>query len=187
MEGDVDVTGLLEAHAQGEPEALDRLVAAVYQHLHRLARKQLRAPGRRSQTLDTTGLVHEAYLRLAGPTGNAWRDRGHFFAAASQAMRHVLVDFARGRLREKRGGGQRPVTLEPEMAAVAEDAAQLLALDQALHRLDASRSRLVRVVECRYFAGLSEEETAEALEVSVRTVQRDWRQARTWLRRELSA
>jgi RNA polymerase sigma factor (TIGR02999 family) len=174
------VTGALERLKAGDPEAFDELVPLVYKDLRRLARRQMGVlPGGR--TLGTTGVVHEAYLKLRGRQGSPWQDRGHFFAVAARAMRHVLIDYAKRRSRQKRGGGGTPVTLDEETLAVSREADHLIAVDEALDVLAAAEPRLARVVECRFFAGLSEEETAEALGVSLRTVQRDWAQARTAL------
>jgi RNA polymerase sigma factor (TIGR02999 family) len=181
-----DVTRLLRAYAQGDPQVFDVLVPLVYEDLRRLARAQLRRqPGR---SLDTIGLVHEAYLRLVDQTAANWQDRSHFLAVAAIAMRQILVDRARARLRQKRGAGQVVEPLEDdEVAAVAADAEQMLIVDDALRRLADVDPRLVRVVECRYFAGLSEAETAQALGTSLRTVQRDWLKARAWLRTQLQS
>ena len=178
------VTGALDRLRAGEPDAFDQLVALIYKDLRRLARRQLggRPPG---QTLSTTGLVHEAYLKLRGG-GGPWRDRGHFFAVAATAMRHILIDYAKRRRRQKRGDGQAPVTLDEASLAVSREADHLIAVDEALQVLAVREPRLARVVECRFFAGLSEEETAEALGVSARTVQRDWAQARAWLGGEMA-
>jgi len=178
------VTTLLEAHGRGAEGAFDRLVPLVYEDLRRLARAQLRRL-RGADTLDTTGLVHEAYMRLVDQTRATWRDRGHFLAVSAIAMRQILIDHARSRHRLKRGGDVLQVTLD-ERVAVSRDAAGLLELDQALERLGQIDPRLVRVVECRHFAGYSEEETAQTLGVSVRTAQRDWLKAKAWLRQELA-
>lgn len=180
----MDVTELLQAHGRGQSDAFGRLVPLVYEDLRRVARSQLRRL-RVGETLDTTGLVHEAYLRLVDQTRATWQDRGHFLAVSAVAMRQVLIDHARGKARLKRGGDARHEPFEEAMAAVSADAEHLLALDLALERLAAIDSRLVRVVECRYFAGLSEQETADALGVSLRTAQRDWLKARAWLRQAL--
>src|SRR6185436_10754470 len=137
------------------------------------------------QTLDTTSLVHEAYMKLADSDQSAWQDRGHFFAVASIAMRQIDIDYARQSQAKKRGG-ERPVQgLDGVEIAIDEQADTLLAIDCALERLREIDERLPRVVECRFFTGLSEEETAEALGVSTRTVERDWKRARAWLRQEL--
>ena len=179
-----DLTGLLAAHRRGDREALGRLLPLVYRDLQRLAKRQLgqRRPG---QTLDTTSLVHEAYMKLADGERTAWENRGHFFAVASLAMRQIVIDYARQSQAGKRGGQQRNLGLDEVAIAIDEQAEGLLALDQALERLGEIDARLPRVVECRFFTGLSEEETAEALGVSTRTVERDWKRARAWLRREL--
>jgi RNA polymerase sigma factor (TIGR02999 family) len=138
-------------------------------------------------TLSTTGLVHEAYLKLVDQSRVAWRDRGHFFALASIAMRHVLVDRAKARLTQKREGALHRVTLEDDQIAGDDQPEVMLDINDAVDRLASAEPRLARVVECRFFGGLSEEETAEALGVTTRTVQRDWAKARMLLRRALSA
>jgi RNA polymerase sigma factor (TIGR02999 family) len=137
------------------------------------------------ETLNTTALVHEAYVKLVDAGRAQWHDRHHFLAVASIAMRQILVDHARSRLRAKRGGGAITVPLDEAPGLVAREARDLLDLDEALGRLEATDPRLVRVVECRYFTGLGEQETADALGVSLRTVQRDWLKARAWLRAAL--
>lgn len=181
-----DVTEALDALRAGDEAASGRLLRAVYDELRRLARAQRRAE-RPDHTLNTTGLVHEAYLKLLGPAHRTYDHRAHFFAAASRAMRQVLVDYARARRRDKRGGGQAPLALDalPEPAdpdALTDArAAEILDLDAALDRLARLDPRQARVVECRYFGGLSVEETAEALGVSEPTVKREWRSARAWL------
>lgn len=180
-----DVTELLHAHGRGDPGAFDRVVPLLYQDLRRAARLQLRRL-RVGDTLDTTGLVHEAYLRLVDQTRATFQDRGHFLAASAMAMRHILIDHARSRQREKRGGGRTPETLDDRALGVSADADRLLDIDRALEKLAAVDPRLVRTVECRFFAGLSEEETAAALGVSLRTAQRDWLKARAWLRQALA-
>jgi RNA polymerase sigma factor (TIGR02999 family) len=177
------ITDLLVQLRSGDPEPIDRLYARVYEELTRIAHRQLRNE-RPDHTLGTTGLVHETYLRLVDQTRIEWRDRGHFFAMAARAMRRILVDYARQYRALRRGGGLRRVPLTEE-AAVAERGEALLALDEALGRLAALSQRLSQVVECRYFGGLTEEETAEALGVTTRTVQRDWVKARGWLYLEL--
>jgi RNA polymerase sigma factor (TIGR02999 family) len=141
--------------------------------------------GARGAAFEPAGLVHEAYFKLVDPARVTWQDRSHFLGVAARAMRQVLVDFARQRLAAKRGGGQRPATLEEAQAAVEADAGWVVALNEALGRLAEVEERLVRVVECRFFAGLTEDETAETLGVSRRTVQRDWLRARAWLAEEL--
>jgi RNA polymerase sigma factor (TIGR02999 family) len=180
-----DITELLVAHGNGVPDALSRLIPLVYDDLRRMARAQRRRlrPG---DTLDTTGLVHEAYLKLVDHTRATWRDRGHFLAVSALAMRQIVVDHARARTRLKRGGDQHHTGLDDRHLAIERDAVQVLAIDRALEQLASVDPRLVRVFECRYFAGLSEQETADALGVSVRTAQRDWLKARAWLRHTLA-
>jgi RNA polymerase sigma factor (TIGR02999 family) len=184
MSGPGELTELLRAYAAGDAEALDRLVPLVYDDLRRVARGQLRR-GIRGAVLDTTALVHEAWFKLSAGGDVAWQDRGHFLAVSARAMRQVIVDEARRRNAGKRGGGQAGAALDESRLASAGDAFQVLAIDQALDRLAARGPRLARVVECRFFAGLGEEETAEALGVSLRTVQREWTRARAWLREDL--
>jgi RNA polymerase sigma factor (TIGR02999 family) len=181
-----DITRLLQRHHQGERAAFDEMVPLVYERLRVIARGQLARAGRRGRTLDTTALVQEAYLQLVGEHGVDWQDRGHFFAVCARAMRRILVDYARERAAAKRGGGLVPVTLEADMVAADGDAGQVLAIDNALKGLEEFNPRLARVVECRYFAGMTEEETARALDASLRTVQRDWMRARAWLLKALS-
>lgn len=168
----------------GDRESLDRLVPLVYQELRSIAHRQL---GRRARggTLETSELVHEAYLKVAARVHAGSRDRAHVLALASLAMRHVLVDRAKARARVKRGGGQGRVTFDEERIVVDDRPEALLQLDEALTRLAALEPRLARVVECRFFGGLGEEEIAEALGITVRTVQRDWAKARMLLRRAL--
>ena len=180
------ITGLLRAHRRGDRSAFDSLVPLVYERLRQIARGQIRRGGGGS-TLDTTALVHEAYVRLVDETGVDWQDRGHFYAICARAMRRILVDSSRRRTAQKRGGGESPVTLEPELVVVADQADLILAVEEALESLESLDERLARVVECRFFAGMTEEETATALDASVRTVQRDWRRARAWLSKELSS
>ena len=178
------ITSLLIAHGEGQDGAFDRLMPMVYDDLHRIARRQLRR-GRRGDTLNTTGLVHEVYLKMVDQSRVSWQDRSHFFAISARAMRQIIVDSARQRLAAKRGGGQAHTGLDESRVAIEAQADWLVALDQALERLAALDERLARVVECRFFAGLTEEEAAEALSVSVRTVQRDWKRARGWLKEEM--
>lgn len=179
-----DVTQLLRAHAKGAPGAIDALMPLLYDDLRRVARIQRRR--RPDQSLQTTGLVHEAYLRLVDQSQACWHDRNHFLAVSAMAMRQILVDHARARLRQKRGGAAGHEPLDEASAMVASDAESLVVIDDALSRLGEEDPRLVRVVECRYFAGLSEQETADALGTSLRTVQRDWLKARAWLREHLA-
>ena len=170
----------------GDPASLDRLLPAVYDELREIARRQLsaREPG---NTLNTTGLVHEAYLKLADQPGATWRDRSHFIALASVVMRHVLVDRARARLAEKRDGRRHRVTLDSEIIPAEDQPESMLQLNDAIERLAVAEPRLARVVDCRFFGGMTDDEIADALEVTRRTVQRDWVKARMLLRRALSA
>jgi RNA polymerase sigma factor (TIGR02999 family) len=179
-----EITQLLVAWKQGSAQAPDRLFPLVYDELRGRARRLLRrgAPG---QTLDATALVHETYLKLVDQTRVDLRDRGHFFAVASKAMRQIIVDHARARAADKRGGGERPVTLDEGTAAVASRAAEIVAVDSALAKLEAVEPRLAGIVEMRFFAGLSVEETAAGLDLSPRTVKRDWQKARAFLLLEL--
>ncbi len=178
-----EVRRLLAGIRAGNREDRDHLFTIVYADLRRIAHNHLR--GQASGTLGTTAMVNEAYLRLAGPAVSPWEDRAHFFAVASRVMRHVLVDHARARLAAKRGGGAAPVELESRHAFERPRYQEILELDQALDRLGALSERLARVVELRFFGDLSEEETAEALGVTKRTVRRDWRKARSFLHRQL--
>jgi len=166
--------------------ALDRVVALTYQELRAIAHRRLAARGP-GGTLSTTALVHEAYLKLVDQSRAGWQDRAHFLALASLAMRHVLVDRARERSTLKRGGARRHITLDDEALAVEDQPEALLQLTEALDRLATLEPRLARVVECRFFGGLTEEETAAALGVTTRTVQRDWVKARVLLRRVLES
>ena len=179
-----DITRLLRQHLAGEAEAFDRLVPLVYARLHEIARGQLRRQSS-GQTLDTTALVHEAYLQLVDETGVSWQDRSHFYAITARAMRRIIVDHVRQRLALKRGGGQALLELADDVAGARSDTELVIAVDRALESLSSFNDRLTRLVECRFFAGMTEEETAEALGISLRTVQRDWIRAQAWLRREL--
>jgi RNA polymerase sigma factor (TIGR02999 family) len=167
--------------------ALDALVPVVYRELRAIARRQLDAPGgaRGTPTLSPTALVHEAYLKLAADPQRTWRDRPHFMALAAVAMRQILIDRARARATVKRGGGLAQITLDEGALAGEEQPEALLALDEALQRLADLAPRLGRVVELRFYGGLTEEEIAEVLGVTTRTVQRDWSKARMLLRRAL--
>jgi RNA polymerase sigma factor (TIGR02999 family) len=180
-----EITERLLALRAGDKDALNQLVPMVYDRLRAMAHARLggRRPG---GTLDTTALVHEAYLKLVDQTQAEWRDRSHFFAVAATAMRQIVVDHARRHGARKRGGGVRPALLDDADAAVGARAEEIVALDQALSRLGALSERMVRMVELRFFAGLSVEETAEVLGLDARTVNRDWRAARALLYRELA-
>lgn len=176
------VTEMLVAHREGAPGAFARLVELVYPELRRVARQQLRRGRPDGAVLDTTALVHEAYLKLVDQTRMQARDRGHFLAIAARAMRQVIVDHARARQAAKRGAGTHHVPLDDRDVAIHTRAEHLLAIDDALDRLAQEDSRLLQVVECRFFAGYSEVETAAALDVSSRTVERDWLRAKARLR-----
>ena len=180
-----EITERLLALRGGDQEALNQLVPLVYDRLRKIAHARLagRGPG---ASLDTTALVHEAYLKLVDQSRVEWRDRGHFFAVAATAMRQIVVDRARRRGAAKRGAGVRPVLLDDDGPGVGARAEEILALDQALGMLSSLSERMVKMVELRFFAGLSIEETAEALGVDSRTVNRDWRAARALLYRALS-
>ena len=178
------ITQLLVAHHEGDRAAFDRLLPLVYDELRRIAGRQIRRRGA-AHTLNATALVHEAYFRLVDETKVSWQNRSHFFAIAARSMRRVIVDYARERQAKKRGGDQVRVSMEPEEIAVRQQADSLLALDQALSSLASFGPRMAQVAECKLFGGLSEEEIAQALEVSVRTVQREWQRARAWLQRSL--
>jgi RNA polymerase sigma factor (TIGR02999 family) len=178
-----EITRLLQAHHQGDDGAFDRLVPLVYDRMRRIARGQL-ARQRRGETVDTTSLVHETYMQLIGDREVDWQDRSHFFAICARAMRRILVDHARRRTARKRGGSGLRVTLDADVAGGTHRAELILAVDRALGRLATFNERLARVVECRVFAGMTEQETAQALETSLRTVQREWTRARAWLRQD---
>jgi RNA polymerase sigma factor (TIGR02999 family) len=180
-------TDVLSELRSGGQKSVDDVVEITYQELRAIAHRRLLSRGH-SGTLSTTALVHEAYLKLVDQSRAGWRDRVHFLALASLAMRHVLVDRARERNSLKRGGGEhRQVTLNDDVMGVEAQADVLLQLNEALERLAAFEPRLAQVVECRFFGGLTETETSEALGVTVRTVQRDWVKARVLLRRALES
>jgi RNA polymerase sigma factor (TIGR02999 family) len=178
------VTDVLLQSRDGGTEAMDRLFSLVYEELRLIAHRhlQLERPG---HTLGTTGLVHETYMRLVDQTRVEWRDRAQFFGAAAWAMRRILVDYARRNRAARRGGGAPRLTLDDDVPA-AERGELVLALDEALERLAGFDRRLSQVVECRYFGGLTEEETADVLGVTRRTVQRDWVKARGFLLLEMN-
>jgi RNA polymerase sigma factor (TIGR02999 family) len=179
-----EVTRLLDRARQGDRAAGEQVYGLMYGELRQLAARLLfrEQPG---HTLPPTALVHEAFLKLVGDAAPELQNRSHLLGVAARAMRQVLVEHARRRLAAKRGGGAPAITLVDEIAPAELPSEQLLALDEALTRLDALNSRLRQVVECRFFAGMTEEETAQVLEVTVRTVQRDWARARAWLYQEL--
>ncbi|MEZ0472705.1 ECF-type sigma factor [Luteimonas salinilitoris] len=180
MADTADITQWLNAAREGDRGALDRVLSTLYQELHAMARRQL--AGQYGQTLDATALVHEAYLKLIGGNGARFEDRAHFFAYAASAMRSVVVDYARQRLARKRGGDQHRVTDLPEdLAGGLRLDEEMLGLDTALTQLHKADARLARVVELRYFAGLSELEIADLLRRSERSIRRDWQKARMFL------
>lgn len=187
------VTRLLREARAGDGAALDSALPLVYDELRRIAGR-LRRDGSGAETLNTTALVHEVYVKLAGNEPREFRDRAHFLAVAATAMRHILIDHARARRAAKRGGGATPLDLDQLKSALAGDmtftdgkADTLLALDRALDRLAQRSERQLRIVECRFFAGMSVPETAEALAISPATVKRGWTMAQAWLHRELTA
>ena len=181
-----EITRLLREWSEGNRNAFNELMPLVYAELHQQAARYLRNE-RHYHTLQTSALIHEAYVRLIDQAGIQWQSRTHFFAVAAQVMRHILVDHARTKHREKRGGDAVKVPLdEATMIRVEEQDLDLLALDEALNRLAKIDERQVRLVELRYFSGLSLEDTAEALNISRATAARDWNVARAWLHRELT-
>jgi RNA polymerase sigma factor (TIGR02999 family) len=181
-----DVTALLLAWSEGDSSALDQLAPLVYQELRRLARHYM-GQERPGHTLQATALVNEAYLRLVDLNRMRWQNRAHFFAVSAQMMRRILVEFARHRHRDKRGGDAPRVSLDEALEVSAEKGTDLVALDDALCTLAAMDPRLGQVVELRFFGGLSVEETAEVLKVSAETVMRDWKTAKAWLLREMES
>ena len=178
------VTALLVAWGDGDESALARLIPIVHDELHRIARACM-AGERADHTLEATALVNEAYLRLIDTHGINWQNRAHFLSMAARLMRRILVDFARSKQYQKRGGGAVAVTLAPDLALSAEPGRDLVALDDALKALAKVDERKSRVIEMRFFGGLSVKETAEALHVSPETVMRDWKLAKAWLLRQL--
>ena len=177
------VTELLEAHRLGQSDALDEAFAAVYDELRKLARFHLMGRGK---TLDTTALVHEVYLKFSASENLTIEDRAHFMALSSRAMRQLIVDYARTRAASKRGGDAVKVSLDTNQLRVDDQALWILTVNDALQKIREIDERLEQVFECRFFAGLSEQETAEALGVSLRTVQRDWQRSKAWMREMLS-
>ena len=179
-----EVTQLLVAWSDGDPAARDKLVCLVQQELHRLAHAYMRGE-RKGHTLQTTALVNEAYMKLADWKNLRWQSRAHFFGISAKLMRQILVDYARKRRSEKRGGKVSHVEINDKMPASMKRVEDFIALDEALKKLALVDARQSQVVELRYFGGLSSKETAEVLKVSSRTVELDWKVARAWLRREL--
>lgn len=178
------VTDLLQRWKSGDEEALERLTPLVYDQLHRLAHQYIRRE-RRGHTLQTSALVNEAYLRLVDYKRVDWQNRAHFFAVSAVVMRRVLVDYARQRTSDKRGGESYQVNLSDNLAFTSERAAELVALDEAIESLNQLYPRRSKVVELRYFGGLNNQEAAAVLKVSEATIERDWRFAKAWLYREL--
>jgi RNA polymerase sigma factor (TIGR02999 family) len=185
MNSPQEITRMLQAWSQGDESALKALTPLVYDELRRLAHRYM---GRQQHghVLQTSALVNEAYLRLLNGDQVSWQNRAHFFAVSAQLMRNILVDFARNRQSQKRGGAARAVSLDQALEVSSERGADLVALDDALSLLASLDARQAQVVELRFFGGLSVEETAEVLKVSPGTVRRDWRMAKAWLHRELS-
>jgi RNA polymerase sigma factor (TIGR02999 family) len=180
-----NVTQLLVDWRNGNNDALNQLMPLIYDELRGLAKRYM-SRERNSHTLQTTALVNEAFLRLINQQNVDWQNRVHFFAIAAQVMRHLLVDHARSKQYAKRGGGAQQITLDEGLAVSDDNAVELLALNQALERLEAIDDRKSKIVELRYFGGLSTEETAEVLGVSEITIKREWAKAKAWLFRELS-
>lgn len=183
MNSSSDVTQLLEAMNRGEQSAFDELLPVVYDELHRIAERYMAR--QQGHTLQTTALINEAYLRMANQEEKRWENRTHFFATAATIMRHILVDHARSRQRDKRGGGALKVSFDEALAKADEAALEITALDEALRALSALDQQQARIVELRFFGGLTMEEIAEVLAISLSTVEREWRSARAWLNREL--
>jgi RNA polymerase sigma-70 factor, ECF subfamily len=180
-----EVTQLLQGLRAGDREAEGKLLDVVYGELHRIAARHMRHE-RIDHTLQSTALIHEAYVHLIDQPGKDWQNRAHFYGVAAQVMRRILVDHARTHRSAKRGGGQHKVSLDEALPLATEQCGDLLALDEALSRLGQFDPRQSRIVELRYFGGLSEAEIAQALGVSSRTVKRDWRVAKAWLYGELN-
>jgi RNA polymerase sigma factor (TIGR02999 family) len=181
-----EVTRLLNDLKQGKEDSVSKLMSLVYKELHRLAEGFMRREPR-EHTLQPTALVHEAYLKLVDQRAMNWQNRAHFFAVSARLMRRILVDHARGRRSAKRGGKERPVSLEDAPTLISLDRSdELLALDEVLKKLEETAPRQCRIVELRYFGGLTVEETASVLNVAPKTVKRDWSVARAWLHREIS-
>jgi RNA polymerase sigma factor (TIGR02999 family) len=184
MEPSNEITELLVAWSGGDKKALDELMQIVYEELRRLAHRQL-AKERRGHTLQTTALVNEAYLKLVDQKRVKWQGRSHFFALSSQLMRRILVDYARSRQYAKRGGGKSALPLDEALIVAPERASEMIALDEALTELAKHDERKARIVELRFFAGMSIDETSDLLGVSPGTVMKDWTLAKAWLQREM--
>jgi RNA polymerase sigma factor (TIGR02999 family) len=181
-----EITGMLAGWREGDRTALDRLLPLIDAELHRLARRHL-GHERKNHAMQPSSLVQEAFLRLLPGVDAGWSNRAHFFAVASQVMRHILVDYARERRREKRGGAAVHITVDAAVVLSPDQVEEIVAVDLALQRLASTDERKAKVFEMRFFGGLSVEETAEVLGVAPNTVIRDWSFSRAWLRRELSA
>lgn len=179
-----EITRLLSGWSGGDDDSFDRLIELVYDDLKRIAHRHLRS-GAPHTVVDTTVLVHEAYVKIAGVDDAEWEGRAQFFAFCSKAMRRILIDFARRKQSEKRGGDRVRVPLRDDAAAIDTDIAELLTIEDALRRLEERNERMARIVECRFFGGMSVKDTAEALDTSVRTVEREWTRARAYLRQAL--
>lgn len=180
-----EITGLLADWGRGDRAALDKLTPLVYAELRRIARRQM-SHERDGHTLQATALVNEAFIRISGQENFSWQNRAHFYAVCAQVMRHILIDHARAQQRDKRGGGAIHVSLDEAAVLAGGQETDFLALDDALRALEAFDPQKGRIVELRYFAGLSIEETAEVLQISPTTVRREWRRAKAWLYRALA-
>lgn len=185
MADSTEITRLLEGWSGGDDTSFDQLIELVYDDLRRIAHRHLGVGGRHT-VVNTTVLVHEAYVKLAGVDDAEWSGRAQFFAFCSQAMRRILIDFARRRSSEKRGGDRVRVPLRDDAAAIETNIAELLTVEDAITRLEARHERMARIVVCRFYGGMSVPDTAEALGTSVRTVEREWTRARAYLRQALS-
>ncbi len=183
-EDSIQITELLISWSNGEQTALDELMPVVYDELRRIARRLMRGQNS-AHTYQTTDLIHEAYLKLVDNSDKQWQNRAHFFGVASRAMRHILVDYARSKQSQKRGGNPRAVTLDEGAVISNEVSGEIVALNSVLEELGKLDERKAQVVEMKFFGGLTTDEIAEVLRISPETVKRDWRFARTWLRREL--
>ena len=180
-----EVTQLLADWGKGDRSALDKLLPLVHSELRRIAQRQM-SQERPGHTLQATALVNEAYLKLAGQQGFDWQNRAHFFAVCAQVMRHILIDHARAHARDKRGGGAVKVSLNDALVVADDQASHFIALDEALRRLESLDPQKGKIVELRYFGGLSVEEAAEVMNISPRTVRREWQRAKAWLYRMMT-
>ena len=180
----LNITTMLEKLAAGESDAANKLLPLVYEQLRSIARVRMRSesPG---HTLQATALVHEVFMRLIGPREVPWQNRAHFYAAAAEAMRRILIDYAKAKRRQKRGGAAKRMPLNVADLAHQEDPEKILALDEAIRRLEAQNPEAARIVQLRFYAGLSVDDTAAAMDLSPRTVDRRWKFARAWLYKEL--